>query len=90
MVVPLIAPDVAVMAEVPGARVEAKPEELIVATLAVDEFQVTVPLKFCVLASEYVPVAVNCCVRPLVIAGLSGVTAMETSVGAGVACPPTL
>ena len=33
--------------------------------------------------SEYVPVAVNCCVAPVRIVGFAGVTAIEESVGAG-------
>src|SRR5208283_3469778 len=32
--------------------------------------------------SEYVPVAVNCCVVPLAIDGLTGVTAIDCSVAA--------
>jgi hypothetical protein len=35
---------------------------------------------FCVVLSLYVPVAVNCCVYPVEIVGLAGVTAMDVSV----------
>jgi hypothetical protein len=37
---------------------------------------------FCVVLSLYVPVAVNCCVVPAGIAGLTGVTVIEASVAA--------
>ena len=37
-------------------------------------------MTFCVVASEYVPVAVNCCVAPTVSEGFTGVTAMAMSV----------
>jgi hypothetical protein len=33
-----------------------------------------------VVLSEYVPVAVNCCVAPKAILGLAGVTSIEVSV----------
>jgi hypothetical protein len=55
---------------------------LIVATVAAEELHVAVLVRFCVLASVYVPVAVNCCVLPLAIDGLAGVTAIDTSVAA--------
>jgi hypothetical protein len=50
------------MVLVPTARVEAIPPALIVAVAVVPEAQVTDPVRFCVLPSLYVPVAVNCCV----------------------------
>jgi hypothetical protein len=53
-----------------------------IATVGVAEFHVTEVVRFCVLLSVYVPVAVNCCVRPLAIEGLAGVTAIDTSAGA--------
>ena len=34
------------------------------------------------LLSEYVPVAVNCCVRPFAIDGFAGVTAIDSNVAA--------
>jgi hypothetical protein len=60
----------------------ASPVVLIVATLAAEELHVAVLVRFCVLASVYVPVAVNCCVLPLAIDGFAGVTAIDTNVGA--------
>ncbi len=57
-------PDTAVMVVVPGATAVASPFEpaalLTDATPAVDEFQVTAAVRFCVVPSENVPVAVNC------------------------------
>jgi len=54
--------------------------ELTVATDVLDELQVTDPVIFCVVLSEYVPVAVNWRVEPAAMIRLAGVTAMETSV----------
>jgi hypothetical protein len=45
------------------------------------EPHVTEFVRFCVLWSEYVPVAVNCSVEPITIVGFMGVTPMDTSVG---------
>jgi hypothetical protein len=58
----------------------ANPAPLMVATLAFVELQVTELVRFCVLLSLYVPVAVNCCASPAAIEGLAGVTAIDTSV----------
>lgn len=57
---PLIVPEVAVMVAVPCATLVAKPDALIVATEGLDDVHVTV--RFCIVPSLYVPVAVNCCV----------------------------
>src|SRR3989338_1162096 len=64
----------------PVAMVVVKPASLIVATDVADELQFTNVVKFFVLLSEYVPVAVNCCEVPLAMLGLEGVTAMDTRV----------
>ena len=66
----------------PAATPDANPEAEMVATVVFDEIHVTELVKFCVLASENVPVAVNCCVAPAAIDGLAGVTAIEVSVAA--------
>ena len=62
----------------------AKPFEpdalLILATPVVDDPQVTDAVKFCVVLSVYVPVAVNCFVVPRGMLGLVGVTEIDTSV----------
>src|ERR1700733_10357251 len=82
VVEPLIAPDVAVMVEVPTAAALARPPVLIVAMVVVPEVQVTVDVKFCVVPSLNIPVAVNCWVAPLAIEGFAGVTAIDCNVAA--------
>lgn len=76
---PAMLPDVAVIVVDPAATAAANPL-LMVATPVLDELQVTEAVKSCVVLSENVPVAVNCCVVPLATEGLVGVTAMDTSV----------
>jgi hypothetical protein len=82
VVEPLIAPDVALIVEVPTPAPVARPVALIVAVAVVPELHVTVLVRFCVVPSLKVPVAVNCCVAPLVIDGFAGVTAIDCSVAA--------
>ena len=60
VVEPLIAPDVALIVEVPTAAALARPAALIVAVVVVPEDQVTLDVRFCVVPSLNVPVAVNC------------------------------
>jgi hypothetical protein len=74
---PATLPDVALMDEVPTAKALARPVPLIVATPGAAEAQVTLPVRFCVLLSVNVPMAVNCCERPLATDGLAGVTAID-------------
>ena len=74
---------------VPAATAVASPPALIVAVPVVEDVQVTWPVMFCVLPPEYVPVAVNCCVVPVWIAGLAGVTAIDVGVDAGPALNTT-
>jgi hypothetical protein len=76
-VLPLCA---AVMLAVPTAFPVATPAALIVATVVLDDAHVAVLVRFCVLPSEKVPVAVNCCVAPAAIEALVGVMAIELSV----------
>jgi hypothetical protein len=82
VVVPLMAPEAALIVLVPAATPVANPPALIVATLVVCEVHVAVLVKFCVELSEKVPVAVNCFVALFAIEGFAGVTAIDTSVGA--------
>ena len=70
----------AVMLLVPTPTPVASPPAVMVATVVVAEFQLTDAVMFAVLLSLYVPVAVNCCVAPLAIVGLTGVTAIDCSV----------
>lgn len=54
---PLLA--VAVMVVDPAARAVANPEEFIVATAVLEDFQVTLFVRFAVVPFEYFPVAEN-------------------------------
>src|SRR5216684_3780152 len=72
-------PLVAEIVDVPVPTLVARPVLLIVATPRVAEAHAALP-STCVELSLNVPVAVNCCVAPLVIEGFAGVTAMEVSV----------
>jgi hypothetical protein len=60
VVEPLIAPDVALIVEFPTPAPVARPVVLIVAVAVVPELHVTVLVRFCVVPSLNVPVAVNC------------------------------
>jgi hypothetical protein len=79
---PVLPDCVALIEEVPVAAAVAKPPAAIVATLGVAETHVTVLVRFCVLPSLKVPVAVNCCVRPLATEGFAGATAIDCNVAA--------
>ena len=57
---PLMAPEVAVIVLVPTPAPVAKPPVVIVAVEVVPEAHVTDVVRFCVLLSLNVPVAVNC------------------------------
>jgi methylglyoxal synthase len=86
VVLPLTPPSVAVMTDEPVFTEEARPAlppafEM-VAVAVVPDVHVTAVVKVCIVASVYVPVAVNCRVSPFAIDGLAGVTAMDTSVAA--------
>ena len=72
----------AVILLVPVPTPVANPAALIVATVVVAEFHITWLVMFAVVVSLYVPVAVNCCVLPLEIDGLTGVIAMDFNVAA--------
>jgi hypothetical protein len=71
---------VAVMFVLPVATAVAKPLAAIVATLVLDEVHVAELVRSFVLLSEYIPVAVNCCVAPAAIDAEAGVTATLVSV----------
>ncbi len=93
---PEMLPEVAVIVAVPAAADTASPLEpavlLIDATPVLDEFQVTVDVRSCVVLSENVPVAMNCWDVPLATFGFPGVTAMDASVAGvtvTVVCPVT-
>src|SRR5205085_185842 len=83
---PTTAPLVAVTLTEPTASVDTRPcEPAVFETVAIaadDVPHVAVVVSTCVVPSVYVPVATNCCVRPLAIDGLTGVTAIDTSAAA--------
>ena len=79
---PEILPDVAVMVVVPMETAKASPALSIVATDGLDELQVTCVVKSFLVPLEYVPMAINCCIAPTGILGLTGITAMEDRVAA--------
>jgi hypothetical protein len=79
VVFPVMLPEVAEIVVVPTATVVARPPAAMVAVAVLDEAQVTEAVRFCVVLSVYVPVAVNCGAIPLATLGLAGVTAIETS-----------
>src|SRR5262245_50740724 len=81
-VLPLTEPSAAVMVVPPASPAVPTPAALIVATAVFDDVQVTWLVRSRVPASEYTPVAVNCCVLPTVIVGLLGVTWIVVSVDA--------
>jgi hypothetical protein len=90
-------PDVAVIVVEPAPAAVARPLRpevlLMLATDVEEEFQVTDVVKFCDELSEYVPVAVNCAVMPLIMLGFVGVTEIDTSVAGvtvSVVLPDTL
>jgi hypothetical protein len=78
--------DTAVIADVPMLSPVALPFEpaalLMLATAVLAGNQVAVVVKSWVLLSVNVPIAVNCCVNPLAMLGLVGVTAIDASAAA--------
>jgi hypothetical protein len=61
----------------PCPTLVAKPAALMVATPEALEDHVTDEVRFCVVLSLYIPVAVNCCFNPSATEELAGVTAMD-------------
>src|SRR5215472_11580670 len=70
------------MVHEPCVKPVASPALAMVAIAVFDELQLTVLVKFWVLLSVYVPVAVNCCVVPAGMDPFAGVTATETNAAA--------
>ena len=84
VVLPVNPPEVALMVVLPDATPAASPLlALTVAAAVLEELHVAWEVRFCVLPSEYVPVATNCWLAPVAILALAGVTATELSVGGG-------
>src|SRR4029079_16174822 len=80
VVLPVIAPRVAEIDDGPGATGDARPPVEIVATPVSADPHVTDVVRFCVVVSENVPVAVNWTSTPIAVVGLAGVTASDSSV----------
>jgi hypothetical protein len=78
---PEVALEVALIVVVPIALARAEPAALTVAVAGGDEIHVTDCVKFCVLPSVNVPVAVSCSVSPIGKDDGVGVTAILTSAG---------
>jgi hypothetical protein len=87
VVEPEMLSEVAVMVVVPAATAVARPSLLMVAAAVSDALHVADAVKSCVVLSEYVPVAVNCCEVPFAMLGLAGVIEIEASEAAS---PPPL
>jgi hypothetical protein len=77
-------PDAAVIVAVPTATAANRPFAAIGSTgftiEVLDELQVALVLRSCVELSEYLPVTVNCMLRPSGTFGFAGVTARAVSV----------
>jgi hypothetical protein len=80
VVLPMILPEVAVMVTVPAAMLATRPGLFSLATNISDVCQITCEVISRLVPSEYVPVAVNCWLRPTGMLGLTGATAMEDKV----------
>ena len=76
---PVTVPMLAETEVVPLAAADARPAEFTAATVDDEDVQVTEFVRSCVLPSENVPMACNCCLVPGAINGLPGSTAIETN-----------
>ena len=92
---PVMLPEVADTVVVPTESECARPLDaaslLMDATAPFDKLHVTAPVKSCVVLSEKIPVALNCCEVPRTILGFAGDTSIEISAGeisAGASSPP--
>ncbi len=79
---PLIVPEVALMAAVPGAIAVASPPLFTVATEVDDEFHRAEPVRLLVVPLLYVPVAVNCWLLPAGMEALDGETEIDVKTAA--------
>jgi hypothetical protein len=75
----LMLPEVAVIVAVPMPTLLASPALLIVAVVSVSDDQLAVLVRFWVLPSVNVPVAVNCWLVPSASEAVAGVMASDTS-----------
>ena len=80
---PLMPASTAEIVAVPADTQVARPAVFTVATLVIDDVQITWLVIFRLVPSEYVPVAVNCWELPNSMIEFAGLTAIEVSVGEG-------
>jgi len=84
VVLPVMAPNLAVIVEEPRLTPVARPEEfdalLITTTAVFEELHVTCSVRSCTEVSENIPVAVNCWLNFRPIVALEGVTTMDCNV----------
>jgi len=78
---PLIVPKLAVTVALPCVTPVARPSALIVAMEVAEDNHVHVLVRFCVLPSLYVPVAVNCWASPAGTDTVEGINEIETNTG---------
>ncbi len=75
VVVPETVPIAAEIVALPtAAALASPPDAAMVATAVFEELQATWEVKSCLELSEKMPVALNCCVSPLAMLGVAGVT----------------
>lgn len=74
---PVIPDCVAEIVVWPTATPVTTPDVLIVAAAVFDDAQVTEPVRFCVLPSAKVPIAVNCSVNPMPMEPAGALTAID-------------
>ena len=79
-VLPLIDPEAAVTVAVPMFFAVTRPLCITDSTELLEELQETVLVMICVVPSEKVPVAVNCCSVPIRTTGFAGVTVIDCKV----------
>ena len=82
VVLPATEPDAAPIVLEPRATAVARPDEVMVATEGLEEFQFAELVISDMEPSVKVAVAVNCRVAPMVIPGEAGVTTMDAMTGA--------
>src|SRR5450830_607591 len=76
--VPVLVPELAVMTDVPAKTPVARPAAVVVAMLGDPEVKTETAVMSLVVPSEKVPMAVNCWVAAIAIAGVAGTTDIDT------------
>jgi hypothetical protein len=79
--VPLVVPKVIVIVAFPAATAVTSPVLLTAIALGLDEIHVPEAVRFCVLPSVYMPVALSCCAAPINKLAALGMTLMEVRFG---------